>query len=196
MDQQPEPQSSHEPPAVPAAAPPTQPTGAVPGHRSSWPGVIGTLLCVFGGIGLLQRVFGVGFMALMPFLPLPPEAKITGTAYVLGLVLSVVGLPLSAVHLTAGIQTLRRKQSARKWVVIFFAYAILLAIPGGAYQYFNMQQQMQQAGQQGGMPAGLGSGFSMGMAVIGVVISLLWPTFLVIWYSRAKIREEMQGWAA
>lgn len=198
MDPQPVAPEPANPSPPPAQAPPTRPTAELQGHRSSWPGVLGVLLCVFGGIGLLQRIFGVGFMALMHTLPLPPEAKMDGMAYVYGLILSVVGLPLAIVHLTAGIQTLRRKPSARTWVVVFFAYAVLLAIPAAVYQYFAMQQQMQQAAQQSGQPAMavVGSGFGLVMAIVGMLVSLLWPTFLLIWYSRPSIREEMSTWSA
>lgn len=183
--------------APPSVAPPTQP-GVVPGYRSSWPNVIGTLLCIFGGLGLLQRFAGTVMMAIMPALPMPPELQQTGTFWVMGLLLSIVGLPISIVHLVAGIQTLRRKPSARKWVVIFVVYAVLLVIPSGIYQYLSFQQQMQQMQQSGqaAPPAMAGQGFSAIVMILTVVISLAWPGFLLFWYSRGAIRREVESWGA
>lgn len=187
-----------QPPALPPRAPPLRPSGPIPNATSSWPVWIGVCLCIFGGIGLLQRFFGVIFMAIMPWLPLPPESTITGTLWAVGLALSIVGLPLAAVHLVAGIQTLRRRPSARFWVVIFFVYAVLMLTPGAIYQYLSMQHQIQQAAQQGGTPPGIaafGRGFALAMVVLAALVALIWPTFLLIWYSRPKIREEVRGWA-
>ncbi len=185
-------------PDVPPHAPPTRPTAPVPAARSTWPMVIGVLMCVFGGVGLLQRVLGVVFTALMPVLPLPPEMTITGTLWTFTVVLSIIGLPLSVVHLMAGIQTIRRKPSARRWVVIFFAYAVVLLPPSAVLQYMSTQHQMQQASQQGGSSPGMaafGQGFALIIAILTVVVALLWPTFLLVWYSRATIREEIASWA-
>ena len=183
--------------APPPQAPPTQP-GLVPGHRSSWPNVIGTLLCIFGGLGLLQRLAGTVMMAIMPALPMPPELQQTGTFWIVGLLLSIVGLPISVVHLIAGIQTLRRKPSARKWVVIFAVYAVLLVIPNSIYQYLSFQQQMQQLQQssQQAPPAMMGQGFSAVMTILTIAITLAWPGFLLYWYSRRVIREEVDSWGA
>ena len=188
-----------QPPQVPNPAPPVQPTAPISNTRTSWPIWIGVFLCIFGGIGLLQRLAGVVFTAIMPALPLPPEAKMTGTLWVLGLVLSIVTLPLAVVHLIAGIQTLRRRPSARFWIVVFFIYAVLAIIPGSIFQWYSMHHQMQQASQQSGSPAGMaafGAGFAVAMVALTILFALIWPTFLLIWYSRDTIREEIRGWGA
>lgn len=197
-----EPNDASQPHERPASAPPVRQLGPIAAAPSTWATWLGVLLCVFGGIGLLQRFFGVVFMAAMPAVPpsvLPPEMTVTGTLWVFGLVLSIVSLPLSAVHLTAGIQTLRRRPTARFWVVAFFIYAVVILPPGAIYQYIAMQHQMQQAAQQGGSPQGmaaLGAGMGMVFAVLGVLVALAWPTFLLVWYSRATIRQEVRSWSA
>jgi len=186
-------------PEIPPHAPPVRPTAPISHTRTSWPIWIGIFLCIFGGIGLLQRLFGTIFMAIMPLLPLPPEATVTGTLWVFGLALSIVGLPLSVVHLLAGIQTLRRRPSARFWVVFFFIYAVVMLVPNAVYQYASMQHQFQQTSQQGGSAAGMaafGAGVSLAVIAISIVIALIWPSFLMIWYSRADIREEIRDWGA
>lgn len=191
----------HQTTESPPHTPPVHPTGSIQSPRSNWPTWLGVLMCVFGGIGLLQRFFGVVFMAVMPLVPqsvLPPEMTVTGTLWLFGLVLSIVSLPLSAVHLTAGIQTLRRRPTARFWVVVFFVYAVVILPPGAIYQYIAMQQQMQQAAQQGGAQPGmaaLGAGFGLVVGVLGAMVALAWPAFLLIWYSRATIREEVRSWS-
>lgn len=185
-------------PPAPPHTPPTIPTGEIGGHRSTWPGVIGTLLCVFAGLGILQRIFSVIFTAIMPQLPLPPEAQLPQNLWLFSLAVAIIGLPLSFIHLMAGIQTLRRKPSARRWVIIFFVYVLVTLPLGLILQYMSIQHQMNVSQQQGGVPAGMG-GFMRGFGVfsmfVGAAIALAWPTFLIIWYSRESIRREMAGWA-
>jgi hypothetical protein len=173
--------------------------GAIAARSSTWPNVIGTLICVFAGIGILQRVFGTIVVAFMPAFPLPQNAQLPHGLWVFTLALSVVSLPISFVHLAAGVQTLRRKASARRWVVILFVYVVVMLPPAIALQYWSMQHQMSVASQQGGAPPGFaawGTGFAVGAAIAGALFTLVWPTFLLVWYSRSSIREELADWAA
>jgi len=192
----------HEPPNAPDApqqAPPTLPTGDISEARSKWPNIIGTLICVFAGIGILQRVFGTIAVATIHFLPLPPEAQLPGDIWLFTLILSVVGLPISFIHLMAGIQTLRRKPSARLWVVVFFLYVLVLLVPSVILQHLTMQHQANVATQQGGTPPGFtGIMQALGPVFLGltVVFSMAWPTFLLIWFSRRSIRDEITAWGA
>ena len=204
MDQPPHvPEYADRPPPVPDApapvAPPIRPTGEIGGARSSWPNVLGTLICIFAGLGILYRLMGLIGIAIMSMVPLPPEAQMPSNVLWWTVVLSVVGLPVSCLHLLAGIQTLRRRPGARLWVVLFFLYVLALVVPNAILQHMSMQHQMQVTSQQGGAPPGL-TQFMQALGPVLIVVtalwSMAWPTFLLIWYSRRRIREEMAGWAA
>ena len=193
----------HQPPPVPEDVTRTPPVLDPPAprstERSSWPGVIGTLICVFAGLGILQRVFGTIFAAITPWLPLPPEVQLPHDLWLFTLVVSIIGLPVSFIHLMAGIQTLRRKPSARRWVIILFVYVLVTLPPWLILQYMSFQHQMSVSQQQGGVPAGMGGfmqGFGAFSMFMGAAFALGWPIFLLIWYSRDSIREEMAAWGS
>ncbi|MFI4882091.1 MAG: hypothetical protein ACIAQU_05855 [Phycisphaerales bacterium JB064] len=198
--------STPEPPRVPPRegpppasliAPPIAP-GEIDSKPPAWPGIIGILICVFAGLGLIQRIFGVGMAIAMPFIPLPPEMKMPDSLWMWTLIITAVGFPVSVLHLIAGIQTLRRKPSARLWVILFFVYVLIMIAPNAVLQYMTFQHQANVASQQGNSPAGMSQmmqAFGSAAMVIGIAISLAWPTFLVIWYSRSSVREHMASWA-
>ncbi len=197
-----------EPPRVPDSpqlAPPTLPTSDISTGPSTWPGVIGALLCVFAGVGILSRAFSTLLMAVAPAIPFLRDTMPSGPLLTWGIVLSVVGLPTSAIHLIAGIQTLRRRPSARRWVIVFFVYVLVLVVPNAIFQYYSgihqmqQMQQMQSAGQQGAPPPGMAAvmqGANLAGVAFALVFPLLWPAFLLVWFSRRSIRDEMATWEA
>ncbi|MGD1915737.1 MAG: hypothetical protein ACFCBV_06075 [Phycisphaerales bacterium] len=187
------------PPEVPKLAPPVMPAGEIGAGVSRWPGVIGVLICIFAGLEILQRVFGTIAAATIHLLPLPPEAQLPPGLWLFTLIVSIVGLPISFIHLLAGIQTIRRRSRARLWVSIFFVYVLVMLVPSVVLQYLTMQHQAAVATQQGSAPPG----YAALMQAIGPVVLLLtiafsmaWPMFLLIWYSRRSIREEVSAWSA
>ena len=188
---------THNVPDTPQSAPPIVPTGEIGKARSSWPGIIGTLICVFAGLGILQRVFGTIAAATIHLLPLPPEAQLPPGLWLFTLIVSIVGLPISFIHLIAGIQTIRRKPSARLWVIAFFVYVLVMLVPGVILQHMTMQHQATVASQHGSAPPGYaGLMQAMGPVVLGITIvfTIAWPTFVLLWFSRRSIREELASW--
>ena len=187
------------------STPPMVPTAAIEAPDSKWPNIIGTLICVFAGLGILQRVFSTVFMAIAPALPLPQGTMPSGSLWTWGLALLIIGIPISFIHLWAGVQTIRRRPSARLWVIVFFVYVLLLVGPNTVFQYqssmhqMQQMQQMQSSGQQGAPPPGFAAvmqSVTVASTVAGVLFTLAWPTFLLIWYLRPSIRSEMAAWGS
>lgn len=183
-------------PSTPSETPPTEAGPIVGANRPAWPMVIGILLIVFGSIGLLQRVAGLVASFVMPNVPffadmLPPPHLWTWT-----LVLGVLALPVSLLHLLAGVQTLRRRRSAYALAMGFVLYAVVMLVPGTILQYYTSQWQMQQSAQQGQpMPAFVAGGaFMMVMIAFGVLFSLAWPAFIAIWFNIPKHKDHVRSW--
>lgn len=181
---------------MPGWAPPTAAGPIRLSTRPAWPSTVGTLLIVFGSIGLLQRVVGLVASIVMPNVPfladlLPPPHLWSWTV-----ALAVVSLPVSVLHLVAGVRTLRRRPSAYALAMGFVVYAVLMLIPGTILQYAMMQWQMQQAAQQNQpMPTMMTSaGYAVFMVLFGAIFALAWPTFVTIWFNIPKHRALVRSW--
>lgn len=194
------------PPAVPAHAPPTVPTGPLAIHRSSWPKVLGILCCVFAGIGVLGRLFQLVGVFAMQHLPIDEWMK--PPAHLMGLliVLALAGFLISAVHVALGVQLLRRRPSMLVLAIVFLGIVVLLHIPNSIVQWQmqqaqmqGMQQQMAQQSQGGApppmMPMQFGAGLGLAMGLIGGLIAIAWPTFLIVWLAWPSHRREIRDGA-
>ncbi|MCW5756997.1 MAG: hypothetical protein KIT54_07175 [Phycisphaeraceae bacterium] len=182
--------------STPSETPPTEAGPIVAANRPAWPTVIGILLIIFGSIGLLQRVVGLVASLVMPNVPffadmLPPPHLWTWT-----LVLGVASLPVSLLHLLAGVQTLRRRPSAYALAMGFVLYAVVVLVPGTILQYYTSQWQIQQSAQQSQpMPAFVAGGaFMLVMIAFGALFSLAWPTFIAIWFNISRHKEHVRSW--
>jgi hypothetical protein len=71
--------------------------------------------------------------------------------------------------------------------------------------YLTMQAQakvMQGMGGQGGGVAGMPPGFAGYMSImgmVGIVLTFAWgvayPVVVLVWFSKQKVKAEVQGWA-
>ncbi|MEO1008753.1 MAG: hypothetical protein AAFX79_09305 [Planctomycetota bacterium] len=151
-----------------------------------WPTVIGVLCCVFGGLALLGNLCGLIAMPIASQMPgMPPQG---GIAWWLQMVAAVAKIPVSILHLAAGVQLLSRKPSGVRLAVIFAWYAIAMNIIGAAVQVLSTQAALQQQGQQ--VPLGFNAGFM----VAGTAIACIWPAFLLFWLRRERIRIDVLAW--
>jgi hypothetical protein len=102
-----------------------------------------------------------------------------------------IGLGVLAVLLLAGIQTLRRKPGGR---MLHMLYAVLtiIQIVIAAIIFYRVASQIDTTGQ----PQHIAIGFRAGMigGLIGTLTGAIYPTFLLIWFSRRKIREQVRQW--
>lgn len=188
-------------PSAQPVAPPTQP-GAItaPRRPANWPAVIGTIAIVFGCLGCLQGVLGAlsplmtAFIA--PFL-IEEQAEIIRQSAVWNVASSIVGLMIAVLLFVGGIRIKRKQRRAasllRGWAMI----KILFTLVATAVSYPSAQQQMEAV--QNDPNAGfLGAGFFKLFGVVGMIIGLLWmcalPVFVLVWFSRKKIKSETEGW--
>ncbi|QKK09882.1 MAG: hypothetical protein HND58_18150 [Planctomycetota bacterium] len=201
-----------EPAAAPPAAPPTTQGDFVPVKPpETWPTVIGVISIIFGSLGVLSGACGGAFLLLSePLLSLVPEEQASemelqvsnsmpypvmqGGVMLLELVISVL-------MLVGGIMLLRRKRSARGLLVGTACLDLISNTVAAVVGFLVVQAQMKamqenaEVAQQ--MPATFGT-FAQGAGGVMVFVQWLflaiWPVFVLIWFSRRRIRESVEAW--
>lgn len=206
-----------DPPAP--AAPPTQRGTASVTPRSTWPTVLATLSIVFGAGGLVAYgCLGVAMTLLSSAFAdtlrsiesQNPQMGVQAAqmdafgeymgvtlatqiaAAVLALMLLIVGIGLAG----------RRRWSARAsdvWSILKLVYivpAVYFGMKSGMAQFDAASVANAQAGA-GSMPQGF-FGIMRSVVWLGVAIHVVWlgawPVFLLIWFRRPAIREEVAAW--
>jgi len=186
----------------PNAVPPQQP-GEIgrPAQRSNWPTVIGVISIVFGSGACLGGVWGFlapHFIKMMADWQPPNQAALMPdmsewASWIF--VTSVLTIVIALILLVAGIDLLRRRMRAiklaRVWAVLRMIFALV-----GAYMGFLIQQaQFRQMSPQS---SPVGGSFFVAVSVFGMLVGILWgwafPIFLLVWFSRAKIKAEYLRW--
>lgn len=183
-------------------APPTQPGAiATPAARSSWPTVIGTIAIIFGSLGSLQGVLG----ALSPlttafFTPFMPkgQAEILQQSTVWTVASSIAGLVIAVLLLVGGIRIMGRQRRAvfllRGWAVAKILFTLVATVVG--YQAAQLQLEAMQNDPNTAVWGGtsLRTFGTVGL-VFGVALLCALPVFMLVWFSRSKIKNEVAGWS-
>lgn len=178
-----------------------------PGAPSSWPTTLGVICIVFGGLGLACYGCGSVQTALGPWMAgMVPEEQRPATPQGLQLVVQVAQMctafALSVWLLVAGIGLTRRRPWSRAhcmgWSVVKILLVVVGTVAGALFAPDSVQQvndQLSQGGRQ--TPP-----FTMTTQIIYIIllISLLWflvwPVVLLLWFSRASVKAEVEAWAA
>jgi len=199
-----EPQESAPAPSV---TPPTQPGplakpalygpgGSVP---PVWPTVIGVIAAVLGSLDVLGGIWAALTPVLLKRLlanvaadPNMPQfnaqwAVISGVvAIALGVFLIIVGAGIAK-------RAPWSPKAARTWSIVKIVYALASVIIG-----FSMQQQVASA-----TTTTAGPGMTMmiqpsDFMVWGMCFGLVWgwalPVFLLIWFSRPSVKQQVSTW--
>lgn len=190
---------SHLPPGIPAAG------------QTLWHKVLGILCVVFGGGSALYAILStVGQKAMarfseqqMEFTGADPAAyralmeEWSGPLTIMGAATSVVALVL----LAGGVLLLLRKRTSgvvlKGWAGLKMLLLVVTTPVLASFQKANMDVAFAGAlaGEGAEMAA---SGARIGL-VVGLAVTVLWglllPVFVLIWFSRRKIREQVAFWS-
>lgn len=108
---------------------------------------------------------------------------------------SVLTIVIGVILLVSGIDLLRRRLRAIKLGRVWAVLKLIFAVVGAFVGFLVQQGQIRQMSQQN-FPVG-GDLFVV-MSVVGVLVGILWscafPVFLLVWYSRPKIKAEYSRW--
>lgn len=188
---------------------------------SSWPKVVGIIGIVVSSLGLLTNFCG-GIYYLFQgkvtsMMPQPPagaagaemnQAILDATAKYtpVNVAIAALGTAVAAVCLYGSILTTRRSPACglmRWWGAVAMVYIIGATIVQAIEQsemMTVMAAEMTKAGAAGGTPPAM-AGAMNAMTGVAVVFSVLygiarlvWPTFVLVWFSRRRIRDEINSW--
>jgi hypothetical protein len=109
----------------------------------------------------------------------------------------VITLPVAVLLLVAGVGIVQRRRWGLKatmaWAVVKIVVVVVTSIGG----YMVMREQLRAMARSG--PTTMPTGFMETMQFAGVVVGILWgwalPIFMLVWFSRAKIKAETVIWA-
>ena len=175
-------------PRVSAAAPPS--------GKSTWSKVIGIISIVFGGLGLLCQSVSMTINAFTKSVAYRQGAYNARpewfSTYLI--VSSVVGIVVSVLLLSGGICLLRRRRSGRSlhvtYGILAIATTIITQIISVVFIYPPMFHSLvgsnvAEIGEKAGTIGGI---------IFGAVYSLAYPIFLLVWFSRKRIKQEVATW--
>ncbi len=168
--------------------PPQVPSSA----RPPWATVIGVISIVWGSLGLICTP--VSLLGNMLSNKINPRtAEMQGrfpdwyATYTIAALL--VQVALAVLLLIAGICLLRRSRLARRLHLGYAVPNLLLGAVGLVVAISTMSQVFQESD----MPE-VATASGMAGAFIGMAFVMVYPIFLLVWFSRRKIREQVQQW--
>lgn len=171
--------------------------------RSVWPKVIGIVCIVFGVLGLLTSAWGTYTALFDPganAMGLPTDAAKQDAAAVFerlavpSATLGIAGVLAALILLVVGIAMMRRHQDtasvARTW-----AFGKIVIALGNAWLGLRIMAGMEGVMREH-MPEVPGFVYAIQrvFVFVGFGWTILLPVFLLIWFARRSIREEIVGW--
>ena len=209
-DQQPERPLAHEP-----DAPPTMPGALVARLAPApppWATVLGILSIVFGVLGALSKCWGMAtpffFVLMERFFASMPEDEVPAE---IGQSFSMMGAyawPIAGVSLlktivacllvAVGIGLLKQRGWAPAWAIRYAVLDMVLTLGEGVLG--GLAQAAQMEAMQAADPAAFGpmAGWTTlityGSVGFGVLVSMVWPVFLIVWFTRRRVREATSTW--
>jgi hypothetical protein len=195
---------------TPTPASPTPPP--VLPEEARWHTPIGIVAIIFGAFGLVAGIGGIAAKAMVRAslssqLKSGPEATQQIDAFLEkwstfmiggGLVIAVLAIIL----LGGGIFTLKKRLVGPRMLVIWSVLKILF---GTGYAIMGQSMQKDQFAIMFGPHSQMGemgdqiSAFVQASARAGIVFNILWtsilPVFLLIWFSRKKIKSNIAHWS-
>jgi len=164
----------------------TQPSAAPQADSHIWAKVIGIISICFGGLGLLGGLWGLAFL----FAPDAfPSSNVPRQIWVLPRAILAAGN--AAILLSAGILTLRRRPSGRTLHLLYAVIAIILILMGIPF-LIDQLSAPAPAGME--KSAAIGYRVGMGVSLYGTVVGLGYPGFLLVWFLRRTVREQVRTW--
>ena len=183
------------------SAPFTPPTQAPPPlvRASVWPRVVGIIGIIYASLGLFGAFCGLAYPFILPWyvdwlrsVGVPEqdvqEWEISMSPVSWTVPASVVGLALIILLFVGALKLLRRQASGAKlcalWSWTIIPWTIIATVITLVF-HFNTPAPSGGPGQQ------IGTGI---VTVIGTVIGLVFPVFVVIWFSRPTIKSQVAQW--
>ncbi|HRQ72942.1 MAG TPA: hypothetical protein PLU35_07935 [Phycisphaerales bacterium] len=203
------------PPWMPPASPPTAP-GAMVSRLApaapAWVAVLGILSIVFGVLGALSKCWGMAtplFFSMMDrFFASMPEEEVPEAVGQSFSMMGAYAWPIAGVSLlktvvagllvAVGIGLLKQRAWAPAWAIRYAVLDMVLTLGEGTLG--ALAQVAQMDAMQAADPTAFGpigrwtTLIAYGSVGLGVLVSLVWPVFLIVWFTRRRVREQTSTW--
>jgi len=163
--------------------------------------VFGSLAILNGLYGIVSSVFAKPLGEWMrKLVPAGQATGMEGLADNVGLVIfnSFLALVAAVLLLVLGIGLVKRRAWSAKLAPIWAIIKIAVAMVGGFVAYRVAQGQLDGVyndPDMAGVSVGVADTMVVAIVGIGVLWALVLPVFMLIWLSRARIKEEVSKWA-
>lgn len=190
--------------------PPPLPSHITATPGSGWPKILGIITLVFGTLGSLGGL--VSFLnpiflrkQMESFVELGADAADVA-AYIDKMVtyqttLAVLTSTAGVLLLVGGLALIKKRPVAVRLLLVWGVYKIGNGIYSTIQGIPMAREQMEimQSANAFGSDAGEAIGQFTSIATsVGLIVNLIWvmvlPVFLFVWFSRAKIREQVKSW--
>lgn len=165
------------------------------GDPAVWPKIVGIISIVWASLGLLGGICGVvALVALPAFIAKQPgfDPANMPPSMVFGplkLVLIVAGIGLSVLLMFAGIATVTRRDVGRQAHLAYAATGLMFLVLQVYSQLTDISEMKVWIANNPANPVAKGGtgGMYFGL-VFAVVLGVIWPGFLLIWFGLVKTR--------
>lgn len=165
------------------------------GRRSAIPKVMGILMIIFGSLGLLSALSNLGSSGFDQLQATVPDAPLAGLEEVkhaerIMRIIGLVGLPISGLHIFAGIRAAAYKANGPRLSLLYAVIAALHTTVSTLLAYVVLVPAVDaMTSAVGGDPAGGVMQSSMPFfLIVGAVIGLSWPVLVGVLMSRPATR--------
>ena len=170
-------------------------------RRSAWPTVIGVISIVIASLYIICTPLGLVFKDFAGSIN-PKQAEMTAKMmadmppwyHAYQVASCVVYEMIYILLLVAGILLARRRLAAARIMHILYALLNILMVVVGGVLLVRLNQVLTES-----VPPAMQSVLQASMifgAIFGFALASAYPVFLLVWYSRGKIRQEIDTWKA
>lgn len=200
-----------DPPSPASDAPPTeQGEFSSPRRSAAWPTSVGVISIVCGSLGILANLWG----AISPYFMhsftaslgpsstpsmramLQAQRDTAGWTVSAGLLNTIAAILLLICGIGINGRSAWSVPLSRTWAVLKIIFAVFGIVAGIIVQraVITAMSGSQPAGGSGAFPTALGGVFALFGVFVGLVVPCGYPIFMLIWFSRLKVREEVSRW--
>ncbi len=151
-----------------------------PVRGSLWPKVIGIISIILASLGLVFTPLNLANPAQKEILERLPSWFSTYSTFS-----TLAGAVIMVLLLAAGILLFNRRPAGRTLHVAYALVTVVLGLIGLMVVLF---------GDMSGLPDAMRILFRVG-AIVGWAFGMIYPVFLLVWFFRRKIRDQVAGWA-
>ncbi len=194
--------NENTPAEIPAMTPPSE-VGELPAKPSGWPTAIGAISIIFGSLGVLCYGCGAGWTMMTPMLvggmpadQRPPTPQ--GVQLFVQIFQQCAASGLGLWMLIAGIGLTRRRSWSRAHLIGWSVGKILLVLVGMLVTVLFVGEMVEQFNaqlEQANVQFRVTTAMVVGLVAITQVWFLIWPVFLLIWFGRGSVKDEVAAWA-